>query len=74
VSLDIAYIGTDYRVRNIRTMRQHDLDRGAQYGSDGPVIIALETPANWFRKNGVGKGAILEVSAALKALQEKSDP
>ncbi len=73
-SLDIAYIDADYRIANILTMQSHDLDQSSRYKSYGPVIIARETRANWFRAHQVKKGARLEVSEAVKQLQKSSDP
>lgn len=72
-SLDIAYIADD-RIKNIITMKAHDLDPGAQYQSDGPVDIALETPAGWFRKNGIKAGAKLELPDSIKAFRAKAHP
>ena len=73
-SLDIAYIGADYRIRNIITMKAHDLDPGDQYRSDGAVSIALETRAGWFRENGIKVGATLELPESVKACQQKAHP
>lgn len=73
-SLDIAYIDENNRVRNILTMRAHDLDSSGQYRSDGPVVMALETRAGWFRENGVKRGATIVLPDSIATLRTKADP
>ena len=73
-SLDIAYIDENNRIRNVLTMRAHDLDSSGQYRSEGPVIMALETRAGWFRENGVKRGATVVLPEAISALREKAAP
>jgi len=72
--LDIAYIDENYVIRNISTMRPHDLDPERKHVSAGPVIIALETRAGWFRDNGVKPGDRLEVDERVRQLQREAEP
>ncbi len=73
-SLDIAYIDENNRIRNVLTMRAHDLDSGGQYRSQGKVVMALETRAGWFRDNGVKRGAEVVLPESVAALRAKADP
>lgn len=72
-SLDIAYIDENNRIRNVLTMRAHDLDSSGQYRSQGEVVMALETRAGWFRENGVKRGDEVVLPASVAALRAKAD-
>lgn len=74
VALDCAYIDADHVIRNIVTMRPHDLDADQKYGSDGAVVMALETPAGWFRKHAVQPGHRVEIGQRLEARRRTADP
>lgn len=74
VGLDAAYIDENRVIKNIVTMRPHDLDRDGKYASNGPVVWVLETRAGWFRDNGVRAGDRLVISEALNALRRRADP
>ena len=73
-SLDIAYIDENFTLRNVVTMKAHDLNRAGVYASDGPVNIVLETRDGWFKAFGVGKGAKLELPERVKELLANAEP
>ena len=53
VDLDIAYIASDGTITQIERLTAHNLD--AVYSRE-PVRFALEVPAGWFARHGVGAG------------------
>ena len=66
IPLSVAFIDSDFRIRNIVDMEPYSLDI---HRSDGPVRYALEVNRGWFERNGVGPddavyGAHLETSPA----------
>jgi len=71
--LDIAYIDENLVIRNVATMRPHDLDRERKHVSAGPVIYVLETRANWFRENGIRAGDRLDVDERVRELQRTAE-
>ncbi|MFO8152828.1 DUF192 domain-containing protein [Thioalkalivibrio sp.] len=53
IPLSVAFIDSDYRIRNIAHMEPHSRD---VHASDGPVRYALEVNRGWFQRHGVAPG------------------
>jgi len=59
VPLDIAYLGAEGRILEIRQMYPRDAER--RYRSSGPARYALETHLGWFQSHGVGVGDMIHL-------------
>jgi uncharacterized membrane protein (UPF0127 family) len=62
VPLDIAYIGADRRV--IEVKQGEPLDESL-LTPDGPYLYVLELNAGWFERHGMGPGAVVTLPEGL---------
>jgi len=71
IPLSVAFIDSEYRVRNIADMEPHSR---RVHASDGPVRYALEVNRGWFERHGVRPGTRIDgLSALLPQLGTKLD-
>ena len=57
VALSIAYIDPVGRIVEIHDMEPHNTN--SVYSTSNNIKYALETPQGWFKRNGIGPGAII---------------
>lgn len=60
VPLSIAFIDPNGRILEVAELQPGDMRGVESYSSD--VQFCLEVPKGWFRKNGIGPGAVITVS------------
>ena len=60
VDLDLAYIADDGTITQVERMKAHVLD---PVYSREPVRFALEVPAGWFERHGIGVGTNVAIPA-----------
>jgi len=60
VDLDLAYIADDGTITQVERMKAHVLDH---VYSREPVRFALEVPAGWFERHGIGVGTNVAIPA-----------
>ena len=60
VDLDLAYIAADGTITQVERMKAHVLD---PVYSREPVRFALEVPAGWFERHGIGVGTKVAIPA-----------
>jgi len=71
IPLSVAFIDSEYRVRNIADMEPHSR---RVHPSDGPVRFALEVNRGWFERHDVRPGARIDgLPALLSQLGAKLD-
>ncbi len=64
IPLDIAYIGADRRILNIRQLQPRD---ETSVPSDGPAQYALEVKQNTFGRLGIQSGMTVEIPTGVQA-------
>ncbi len=68
VDLDLAYIAADGTITQVERMKAHVLD---PVYSREPVRFALEVPAGWFERHGIGVGTNVAIPANVGRAEEK---
>ncbi len=56
IDLDVAFFNEQLQLVNIRSMKRLTDER---HCSQGPISYALEVNRDWFKRNGIKKGALL---------------